>query len=150
MIEGWNTETIRSTDQYDLLLVWDEEEDPKPTGWRAILMRMRGKEHGMRAAYTKKGEWIGEERDAQWLVSKGIEPEFIDEDSSVCMIGWCEKEQKWYGWCHRAIAGFTIGYMLYDEAFGNDQAYPKDHGFEVIRTKADARLSATHYARCHS
>jgi hypothetical protein len=150
MIQGWTTQTLKVTPAYDLLLVWDEEQDPRPTGIRSILMKMRGREHGMRAAYTKKGEYIGMERDAEWLTSRGIAPEYIDEDSSVCMVGWCDKEQKWYGWCHRAIAGFTIGDMLYDEAFGNDQACPKDHGFEVIRTKADARLSAENYARCHS
>jgi hypothetical protein len=29
--------------------------------------------------------------------------------SPCCSIGFCEKEQKWYGWSHRAIYGFGIG-----------------------------------------
>lgn len=31
------------------------------------------------------------------------------QQSKVCSIGWNPSEQKWYGWSHRAIHGFTIG-----------------------------------------
>lgn len=31
------------------------------------------------------------------------------ETGKPCNIGFCEKEQKWYGWSHRAICGFGVG-----------------------------------------
>jgi len=41
----------------------------------------------------------------------------------ICQIGFCEKEQKWYGWSHRAIYGFGIGSIVRK----GDCAYrPKD------------------------
>jgi len=41
----------------------------------------------------------------------------------ICQIGFCEKEQKWYGWSHRAIYGFGIGSVVKK----GDCAYkPKD------------------------
>ena len=39
----------------------------------------------------------------------GIKPERIRPDDYSCCIGFSEKEQKWYGWSHRAIHGFGIG-----------------------------------------
>lgn len=29
--------------------------------------------------------------------------------SSVCSMGFSESQQKWYGWSHRAVAGFGVG-----------------------------------------
>lgn len=34
-----------------------------------------------------------------------------NEKSIVACIGFSEKEQKWYGWSHRAIYGFGVGYI---------------------------------------
>lgn len=39
----------------------------------------------------------------------GIEPQKSKPSHSACSIGFSEKEQKWYGWSHRAIHGFGIG-----------------------------------------
>jgi len=44
-----------------------------------------------------------------YLDEHGINPERIHPDSYSCCIGFSEKEQKWYGWSHRAIYGFGIG-----------------------------------------
>ena len=64
----------------------------------------------MKAAYTPDGDYIGNSKDAYRLcVTRGIKPEKRTPDSNVCSIGFCEKEQKWYGWSHRAIFGFGIG-----------------------------------------
>ena len=30
-------------------------------------------------------------------------------ESNVCSVGFSERDQKWYGWSHRARAGFGIG-----------------------------------------
>lgn len=64
----------------------------------------------MKSAYTKSGAYIGGARDGRVLCEeKGIKPETIDSGHNVCSIGFCEAEQKWYGWSHRAIFGFGIG-----------------------------------------
>ena len=61
-------------------------------------------------AFTPEGVLIGDEKTARYLCDKiGIVPELIDEDRNVCSIGFCERDQKWYGWSHRAIYGFGIG-----------------------------------------
>lgn len=64
----------------------------------------------VKSAYTPKGDYIGNSKDAHFLiVKKGIKPELSDPTHKVCSIGFCEKEQKWYGWSHRAIFGFGVG-----------------------------------------
>lgn len=74
-----------------------------------------GSEYGcenytMKTAYTSSGDYIGDTKFAYRLCKKwGIAPEKIGPDSNVCSIGFCEKEQKWYGWSHRAIFGFGVG-----------------------------------------
>jgi len=76
----------------------------------------------MKSAYTiPDGYYIGNSECAYRLCRiRGIKPEPLpeinDEDRNsnagrglTCCIGFCEKEQKWYGWSHRAIYGFGIG-----------------------------------------
>lgn len=64
----------------------------------------------MRSAYTTSGDYIGDHQTATFLCEeKGIAPELIDSEHNVCSIGFCVTEQKWYGWSHRAIFGFSIG-----------------------------------------
>jgi hypothetical protein len=66
-----------------------------------------GTETEIRSAYTTAGDYIGSPKDAYHLVVKrGIAPEIADPEHSVCSIGYCEKEDKWYGWSHRAISKF--------------------------------------------
>lgn len=57
---------------------------------------------------TKDGGYIGDEDFAKLLEEKGIQPETIP-GNKVCSIGFCEREQKWYGWSHRAMYGFGVG-----------------------------------------
>lgn len=64
----------------------------------------------MQNAYTKSGAYIGNKDTAKFLCEiRGIAPELATTELKVCSIGFCEKEQKWYGWSHRAIVGFGIG-----------------------------------------
>ena len=66
----------------------------------------------MKVAYTQEGHYIGDSKWAYRLChTQGIVPELIAPDHNVCSIGFCEREQKWYGWSHRAIYGFGIGSM---------------------------------------
>ena len=69
-----------------------------------------GEDFEMKSAYNSNGDYIGNSKNAHFLCKKkGIRPEVSKPDHSVCSIGFCGKEQKWYGWSHRAIFGFGIG-----------------------------------------
>lgn len=62
------------------------------------------------SAYTPKGLYIGNPKEAYFLCKRlGIKPEVYEDDKVTCTIGFCKKENKWYGWSHRAIYGFGIG-----------------------------------------
>lgn len=69
----------------------------------------------METCYTYDGYWIGDKEVADMLCrKKGIAPEPRDPETKPgdlrpCSIGFNAKEQKWYGWSHRAIFGFGIG-----------------------------------------
>lgn len=61
------------------------------------------------SAYTNSGHYIGNVQQAEFYYNKGIEPELASPTHKVCSIGFCAKEEKWYGWSHRAIFSFGIG-----------------------------------------
>jgi hypothetical protein len=64
----------------------------------------------LHSAVNAAGHYIGDEDTAKFLCDqRGITPELAQPDNNVCSIGFCEAEQKWYGWSHRAIYGFGIG-----------------------------------------
>ena len=69
-----------------------------------------GSDFETKTAYTSSGDYIGNTKFAYRLCKKwGIAPEMVDPEHSVCSIGFCEKDQKWYGWSHRALFGFGVG-----------------------------------------
>lgn len=76
----------------------------------------------------------------------GIESEKAHADDSVNSIGWSEKEQKYYGWSHRAICGFSIGDMIFEPDFGDDKTPYVKHGNKEIKSKEDARKAAVAFA----
>lgn len=59
-------------------------------------------------AFNSSGDYVGDYDVATRLMRKGIRPEVVG-DHQVCSIGFCADEQKWYGWSHRALCGFTVG-----------------------------------------
>ena len=65
----------------------------------------------LKSAYTvPEGWYIGSSVWAHRLiVRRGIKPELKRPDAQICSIGFCEKDQKWYGWSHRAIYGYGVG-----------------------------------------
>ncbi len=69
-----------------------------------------GKVVTMEVAYNPAGKYIGTPDVAEQLCNKrGIAPETLSPDNRVCSIGFSERDQKWYGWSHRAIYGFSVG-----------------------------------------
>lgn len=102
----------------------------------------------MKTAYTPDGKYIGKSKWAHWLCHKrGIKPELRTPTSNVCSIGHSEKDNKWYGWSHRAIVGFGIGDKIFEEEYGDENTPFINHGSVPIVTMADARKSASNFAK---
>lgn len=76
-----------------------------------------------------------------------IAPEKSTSDHCVCSIGKSAKDEKWYGWSHRAICGFGIGDRIFNERYGNDKTPFVKHGKRVIKNDADGREAAIKFAR---
>lgn len=132
-------ETILSTRKYK-------------AGYEVRTIRFRPIDGGdpftMRSAFTLRGAYIGSPKLAHTLVVKrGIIPQLASRKHRVCSIGYCARDQRWYGWSHRAICGFGEGDRIYEEQYGNDNTPFKRHGRKTIRTNADAKLAATRFAR---
>ena len=110
-------------------------------------------------AYTPEGHYIGDPKFARRLIKeRGIVPELSSPENQVCSIGFCEKEQAWYGWSHRAICGYTVGYVVTPDdscaSSGYISEYLHDHpekdrrvpvGF-VVKTLKDAKRCAIAFA----
>lgn len=73
----------------------------------------------MEACYsTIDGSYIGDKQEAKTLCRKlGIKPQALPNGNVAC-IGFNDKEQKWYGWSHRAIFGFGIGHKITKDSMG--------------------------------
>ena len=57
--------------------------------------------------YSLHGDYVGDARTTRRLsVRYGISPEKRTSTSNVCSIGYSRRKRKWFGWSHRAIAGF--------------------------------------------
>ena len=57
------------------------------------------------------GGYIGDDFMYNFLVNKKklILIQKTKKEHNTCSIGYSPRENKWYGWSHRAIHGFTIG-----------------------------------------
>ena len=99
-------------------------------------------------AYTPNGDWIGDYREARFLcVKKGLTSlQKSHPNHCCCSIGFNEKEQKWYGWSHRAICGFGIGDKIFTQRFGNDKTKFVKHGKVTIKKLHQAKLAAKRFA----
>ena len=101
----------------------------------------------MKNAYTHDGQYIGQSKWAYWLCYKhGIKPEYRLPTSNVCSIGYSEKDNKWYGWSHRAIVGFGIGDRIFEEKYGDETTLFTNHGDVPITTMEDAKKAASNFA----
>lgn len=117
----------------------------------------------MKSAYNPAGDYIGNNKDAWYLCKKQrISPEIIPPkrvDHQACQIGFSKKQNKWFGWSHRAIYGFTVGDVVKEgdctASSGWTEEYLKDHPGEddslpigfTAKTLEDAKLMAIAFAR---
>lgn len=155
--DGWTEERdlISEGVIYDVFEIWNSDMGPKPNMVQSLLNKFLGRKSRMMVALNKNGDPIGDVTEAESLCDKrGIVPEMADPEHSVCTIGFCERDNKWYGWSHRAIAGFGIGDKIYEENFKgdfpDDAVFPQDHGTVDVKNLDDARLAAIRYAECVS
>ena len=66
------------------------------------------------------------------LYKRGIREQIQSQNNNsegTCNIGFNPKEQMWYGWSHRAIYGFGIGYVISEDDIANDVNLPV--GYEI-------------------
>jgi len=92
----------------------------------------------IKVAYTPTGDYIGDSKRAHFLcVKKRIKPEKVNPSHNVCSIGFCEAEQKWYGWSHRAIFGFGIGDTVKEGDCTNSSGWVE----EYLKEHPEADLS---------
>lgn len=83
----------------------------------------------VKSAYTKRGDYIGNAATAHHLCAElGIAPELATPKATVCSVGFCAKDQMWYGWSHRAMFGFGIGSTIK----AGDAGYKPDNVREII------------------
>jgi len=103
--------------------------EPVDTDMQELIDCITSKNHVIvESAYTPSGDYIGDKKTAHFLVSKrGIKPEKSDPSHNVCSIGFCEKEQKWYGWSHRAIYGFGVGSKVEKGDCCTSSGYTKEY-----------------------
>jgi hypothetical protein len=102
----------------------------------------------MVSAYSKKGDYLGNPKTAKMLVEKFGIKEFEKTDPShcVCSIGLNPDTETWYGWSHRAICGYSINDMIFEENFGDDKTPYKKHGTIKIENMQQAKQAASNFA----
>lgn len=131
-VSGYITSEHKHYDVWDEVWLFGPAEEPH--------------ELKMKVPRTKGGHHLGTLEIARELEAMDIEPELIDEDYNICSIGWSDKHQKYYGWSHRAITGFSIGDKIFEADFGDGKTHFTKHGHVTIETKEQARQSAINFA----
>lgn len=78
---------------------------------------------------------------AKWKKKMDVIPEKRTPHSKVCSIGYSRKDSRWYGWIHRARAGFKKGDTVEEDTCGN----PKKKKW-VIKSESEAKQMAKDFA----
>lgn len=153
-------EELHRTDFEAVVLDYGNEDTKGADKIVNYINEHRGDTVIVKSAYTPTGDYIGNKRRAHFLCAKrGIKPEKISPSrNKVCSIGFCDAEQKWYGWSHRAIFGFGIGDIVKEgdctASSGWTAEYLKEHpdedgslpvGFQA-EDLSDARRMAVAFA----
>lgn len=104
----------------------------------------------VQSCYSPKGDYLGDQKFTLKLIKEfgiqSFEAHKNSESRVVCM-GYSPINKKWYGWSHRAIAGFGIGDKIFEESFGDDSTPFTQHGSITIETLEQAQWSAAEFAR---
>lgn len=79
------------------------------------------------------------------FLAEGLQDEIVKKYGLTQVsnsTGFSEKDQKWYGWSHRAICGFKIGDKIFEEDFGDDKTKFTEHGSKECKTLDDCKKAA--------
>jgi hypothetical protein len=113
----------------EVLKVWKYK-----AGYHVHYEEINGEEVGggenfiVRSAYTPDGDYIGDTKLARFLiVQRGIKPEKSNPNSNICTIGYSAEKDKWFGWSHRAICGFTIGDIVKEGDCTNSSGWTDEY-----------------------
>ena len=151
--------TVVPLDNYTAVPLNSEQETEDVSELIQEIEGASGQTVTMEVAYTPSGKYIGTPTIAALLCNKrGIAPETTTPEEKVCSIGFSARDQKWYGWSHRAIYGFIIGDVAAEGdcvcSSGWTDEYLAEHpeddlslpvGFEA-KTLDDAKRIATAFA----
>jgi hypothetical protein len=104
----------------------------------------------MESVYNFEGAYVGSLAEARHTMRAGVMgagapaicPMKAKPSATVCTIGFSSTDAKWYGWSHRAIAGFGIGDRIEE---GHIAAETLPIGFEA-KTLDDAKRMAIAFA----
>lgn len=89
---------------------------------------------------------VGMENSLNYLLKKGITEQISDGNdgtNSAC-IGFNPIEQKWYGWSHRAVFGFTIGSDCKKGHCGYEPDNKENFTEDCLRFWGDTDMDDTH------
>lgn len=92
----------------------------------------------MTVGYNASGHYIGNEETSRYICEeRGISPELAKPTDRVCSVGFCETEQKWYGWSHRAMFGFGIGSVIKRGDCGYQPTTAEEFGQQMLEFFCD-------------
>ena len=82
------------------------------------------------------------------MLDKIMEKHGIEKPKNIhkTPIGFSEKEQKWYGWSHRAIHGFKVGDKCEEGQLGVGDGYAFKPG-DILKTLDDCKQRAIDFAK---
>ena len=110
---------------------------------REVKTFFEDEESDLVSAYSKvDNSYIGTEKNAKFLDELEIVPQKANPDDGVSSIGLSSKDNKWYGWSHRAYYGFEPGSTIKP----GDSGYDPKKGEWTAKTMADAKQMAIDFA----
>lgn len=101
-------------------------------------------------AVALDGGIIGEEETALYLTARrGIVPQKAAPDHRSTSIGYCRRQQLWFGWNDKQLVGFGVGDRLFDPNWphATESTPPEMRGEVVIETLEQAKQAACNFAR---
>ena len=122
-----NGEAHVSEPTKDTLLV--EQKDGYEVREELVTFDWNGDEQVLitKSAYAPDGSCIGTPEFARHVVEeRGIAPCRRKPDIDVASIGFCEKDQTWWGWSHRAAASYGIGHIVKENDLTSVKGYQDD------------------------
>lgn len=145
----------------DLMLINYKQDSDLPAASIKYVPGKRIPKDRMLLAYSKQdGGCIGRPATALSKIHRfGIKKFYRRAPgSSVCSIGFSPFEQKYYGWSHRAICGFGVGYVVPENGlvrsngwiegcskYEESEKLKPETGFEA-KTLEDCRFLADRFA----